>query len=249
MELSNGTVIDRQNPQLHSLNDGTPYAMDVHLNGKVRQDLYSRLWAIDEELNKGSVQGEQRNILEKEKEQLIKDIAKMAIAYLMQSANGDATISIFYAGDVEHGSRVDYFQKYGLTSKEDVEKFFKDNNIVSINPENKYIPIQPKAELDYITMAGAFALPVGTVFMNANGQDKARYVIKQMGEKLGLVKEGGGKIILDGLTSKNGVMVLKKLAFRGNSKPYLNTRYNIVSNPYKHQNISEVGKNLSLISK
>ena len=86
-------------------------------------------------------------------------------------------------------------------------------------------------------------------FINSNAKDKAVYVVKDLGNKTkGIVKEGGGKIIMDGLTSKNGVMVLKMLKntiFRGNS-PYTK-RYNIVSNPYKQYNTADTGNKLSII--
>ena len=76
--------------------------------------------------------------------------------------------------------------------------------------------------------------------MNSNTRDKARYVVKDLGNGMrGIVKEGGGKIIMDGLTSKNGVMILKhikNIVFKGN-------------NPYKQKEIPVEGEKLSLLSK
>ena len=98
-------------------------------------------------------------------------------------------------------------------------------------------------------MLGAgVALPVGTVFINANAKDTAKYIVKEINGKLGIFREGG-KIIMDGKTAKNGVMILKKLAFKGNRKTYYNSQFNIVSNPYKVTEQVEEGKKLSLISR
>jgi hypothetical protein len=169
----------------------------------------------------------------------------------MQSSNGDMTVTLFNAGEVEPGNRVDYFAKYGLDTEEKRKKFFEENNIESINPENKYIPIQSKSELDAILLGTGIAVPVGTIFMNSNMKDKAEYVVKEIGGKLGIVRKDGGKIIMDGKTAKNGVMILKylkKIAFRG-KKPYYNKQYNIVSNPYAVSEKFEEGKKLSIISK
>ena len=87
--------------------------------------------------------------------------------------------------------------------------------------------------------------------MNSNMKDKAEYVVKEIGGKLGIVRKDGGKIVMDGKTSKNGVMILKhlkKIAFRGR-KPYYNKQYNIVSNPYTKAESIEEGKNLSIIAR
>ena len=130
--------------------------------------------------------------------------------------------------------------KYGINNEiqnkcnDLLENINSYNNIDSINPNNRYVPIQPKAEMDSIVLGSAIALPVGTVFMNANARDKARYVVNEFGA---IVKEGGGKIVMDGLTSKNGVMILrhlKKVAFKGKQhKTYFNPQYNFASNPYQ----------------
>ena len=165
----------------------------------------------------------------------------------MYSANGDAVVSVFYAGNVNHDARHDYFAEYGLDTEKKRRDFFDKNNIDSINPHNKYVPIQPKTEMDAILLGAGVTLPVGTLFVNANTRDKAKYVVKNINGKLGIVREDGKKIIMDGLTSKNGVMLLKKIKnviFRGNR---YNSQYNICSNTYKNLT-AEKGKKLSVIS-
>ena len=134
------------------------------------------------------------------------------------------------------------------------KKFFEDNNIESIDSENRYVPIRPKSELDYILLGSAVSLPVGMIFMNANSKDKNIYEVADINGKRAIVKKGGGKIILDGKTAKDGVMVLKKvikkIGFRGkNNNQFYNEKFNIVSNPYKQKELTETGKNLSLVSK
>ena len=110
----------------------------------------------------------------------------------------------------------------------------------------------PKSELDAIMLGAGVAIPVGTVFTNANARDKAEYVVKEIGGKLGIVKKDGGKIIMDGKTSKNGVMILKHIKnviFKGapKKKVYYNKQYNFVSNPYKHYESAKKGQRFSII--
>ena len=243
----NGALSARSNPELHALNDGTPYALDVQAHGKTREKVQERLAEIRRELDANPTE-KQKEILQKEQRELTKDLAKLA--YMMQSANGDITVTLMNSGEIEHDSRVDYFKKYNIEDEKARKKFFADNNIESINPDNRYVPIQPKAEMDSIVLGSAIALPVGTVFMNANARDKARYVVNEFGQ---IVKEGGGKIVMDGLTSKNGVMILrhlKKVAFKGKQhKTYFNPQYNFASNPYKKAEAVEEGQKLSIVSK
>ena len=243
----NGALSARSNPELHALNDGTPYALDVQAHGKTREKVQERLAEIRRELDANPTE-KQKEILKKEQRELTKDLAKLA--YMMQSANGDITVTLMNSGEIEHDSRVDYFKKYNIEDEKARKKFFADNNIESINPDNRYVPIQPKAEMDSIVLGSAIALPVGTVFMNANARDKARYVVNEFGQ---IVKEGGGKIVMDGLTSKNGVMILrhlKKVAFKGKQhKTYFNPQYNFASNPYQKAETVEEGQKLSIVSK
>ena len=68
----------------------------------------------------------------------------------------------------------------------------------------------------------------------------------------GLVKENGGKIVLDGKTVKNGVALFKRLAFKGKTQNHnlYNKCYNFMSNNgYKIADTTDEGKNLSIISK
>ena len=163
------------------------------------------------------------------------------------------TISLMNFADVNRSNRFDYFKAYGLDTEQKRKDFFKDNNIESIDENNKYIPIRPKSELDMILLGAGIALPAGTIFANINAKDKAEYIVKEVAGKLGIVRKDGGKIVMDGLTAKNGVMILKKLknvAFKGsNSKAFYNSQYNIVSNPYQPAKTVEEGKRLSVIAK
>ena len=98
--------------------------------------------------------------------------------------------------------------------------------------------------MDCILLGAGVALPVGTMFINSSSRDNAKYIVKEVNGKLGIFKEGG-KIIMDGLTSKNGVMILKKIAFRGN----INKQYHFASNPYASAREVENGKKLSLVAR
>lgn len=95
--------------------------------------------------------------------------------------------------------------------------------------------------------------PVGTVFTNANAKDKTQYVVKEIGGKLGIVKKDGGKIVMDGKTAKNGVMILKhikNIIFKGAPKKvYYNKQYRFATNPYKQSEPVAEGKNLSIVVK
>ncbi len=255
----NATLKARSNPELSPLNNGTPYSLEVKANNRTRSEMKSRLneinkrfGEIDNELKEGKISeaeaNKQKAALVKEREVIKKDLAKLA--YMMQNANGDITVSVFNAGDVEFSNRFDYFKKYGLDTEEKRKKFFEDNNIESINPDNPYIPILPKSELDMIMLGASVAIPVGTVFMNANAKDKTEYVVKEVGNKKAIVRKDGGKIIMDGKTAKNGVMILRKIKniiFKGHQNKY--SQYNFVSNPYKHNEPAEEGQKLSIIAK
>ena len=121
---------------------------------------------------------------------------------------------------------------------------------------NPYIPIQKRTEMDAILMGAGVSLPLGTIFINADKRDKAKYVVEKIGKEIGIVRKDGNKtakIIFDGKTAKNGVMILKKvLSFKGRSNGLgiYNEQYNIVpSNLYKVKDSTIQGQNLSLISK
>ncbi len=255
----NETVKDRSNSELAPLNNGTPYLLEVATHSRTRSEIKYRINQINKEfkeIDKQKKEGKineseakkQKDALNVERRLLTKDLAKLA--FMMQNANGDITVSVFNAGDVEFSNRFDYFKKYGLDTEEKRKKFFEENNIESINPENKYVPILPKSDLDMIMLGAGVALPVGTVFMNANAKDKTEYVVKQVGNKKAIVRKDGGKIIMDGMTAKNGVMILKKIKniiFKGHQNKY--SQYSFVSNPYKHNEQAEEGQRLSIIAR
>ncbi len=260
MSTMNGALKDRSNPELAPLNNGTPYALEVKAHNFTRSEATARLGEIGKRINQINEQLKNNKTdkvliaelkkLEEEKRLLSKDFAK--IAYMMHSANGDMTVTLFNAGDVDTSNRCNYFEKYGLDTEEKRKKFFEENNIETINPNNPYIPILPKSELDAIMLGAGVAIPVGTVFTNANARDKAEYVVKEIGGKLGIVKKDGGKIVMDGKTSKNGVMILKhikKVIFKGapKKKVYYNKQYNFASNPYKQTKQIKKGERLSLV--
>ena len=262
MSTMNGALKDRSNPELAPLNNGTPYALEVKAHNFTRSEATKRLGEIGSKINEINEQLKSKTAdkalsaelkkLEDERSLLSKDFAK--IAYMMHSANGDMTVTLFNAGDVDFSNRCNYFEKYGLDTEEKRKKFFEENNIETINPDNKYIPILPKSEVDAIMLGAGIALPVGTVFTNANARDKAEYVVKEIGGKLGIVKKDGGKIVMDGKTSKNGVMILKHIKnviFKGapKKKVYYNAQYNFVSNPYKQPEQTIEGEKLSILAK
>ena len=262
MSTMNGALKDRSNPELAPLNNGTPYALEVKAHNFTRSEATARLGEIGKRINQINEQLKNNKTdkvliaelkkLEDERSLLSKDFAK--IAYMMHSANGDMTVTLFNAGDVDFSNRCNYFEKYGLDTEEKRKKFFEENNIETINPDNKYIPILPKSEVDAIMLGAGIAIPVGTVFTNANARDKAEYVVKEIGGKLGIVKKDGGKIVMDGKTSKNGVMILKHIKnviFKGapKKKVYYNAQYNFVSNPYKQPEQTIEGEKLSILAK
>ena len=262
MSTMNGALKDRSNPELAPLNNGTPYALEVKAHNFTRSEATARLGEIGSKINEINEQLKSKTAdkalsaelkkLEDERSLLSKDFAK--IAYMMHSANGDMTVTLFNAGDVDFSNRCNYFEKYGLDTEEKRKKFFEENNIETINPDNKYIPILPKSEVDAIMLGAGIAIPVGTVFTNANARDKAEYVVKEIGGKLGIVKKDGGKIVMDGKTAKNGVMILKhikKVIFKGapKKKVYYNKQYNFASNPYKQPEQTIEGEKLSILAK
>ena len=231
------------------LQDGTPYMMDIMAEGKNREEILRRIAEINAIQGNVTKDSSIYKILEKEKNKLLLHRAKTA--FLMQSTDGDMAISVFNAGGIDHRNKFNYFEKYGLKTKADVEKFMKKNNIESINPDNPYIPIQEKTEFDAILMGAGVAIPAGTLFINADTRDKTKYIVKNIGDKLGIVRQDGKKIIMDGLTAKNGVMVLRKIknvAFRGSQGIY-NNQYNFAVNPYEQKEIAIEGKELSLLAR
>ena len=103
-----------------------------------------------------------------------------------------------------------------------------------------------------IMLGAGVAVPVGTVFTNSNAKDKTEYVVKEVGGKIGIVRKDGKKIIMNGKTSKNGVMILKHIKnviFRGSNTKAYNAQFKYASNPYKNVEQPEEGQKLSIISK
>ena len=180
-------------------------------------------------------------------------------AFMMQDGYGNMTVSVFDSTGIKVGPRFDYFKHLGITDK-NRDKFFKDNNIDSINKNNRYVPIQPNKDIDYIELGAGLSLPIGLTFVNSDVRDKSVYKIKKDYKVNGkiipyaLVREGK-KISLNSLTAKNGVMVLKhvseagrRVVFRGSSQT-LNRQYNFVSNPYSKLEVPVEGEKLSLLAR
>lgn len=167
MSTMNGALKDRSNPELAPLNNGTPYALEVKAHNFTRSEATKRLGEIGSKINEINEQLKSKTAdkalsaelkkLEDERSLLSKDFAK--IAYMMHSANGDMTVTLFNAGDVDFSNRCNYFEKYGLDTEEKRKKFFEENNIETINPDNKYIPILPKSEVDAIMLGAGIAIP------------------------------------------------------------------------------------------
>lgn len=174
-------------------------------------------------------------------------------AFMMQDAYGNMTISVFNYEGVNPSFRYDYFKAFNIIDS-NKEQIFKENNIKSININNRYVPILGKKMIDYIEFGPGIALPENLEFVNVNGQDdKTIYVTKYINNlaKTVLCKKNGGKIVLDGITAPNGSMILSCLKNRARRVHFLgNTRkYNIVSNPYQKIETPVEGEKLSLVSK
>ena len=260
MGAINGAIKDRSNPELAALNNGTPYMLEVQAQNKSTSEARVRINEINNELGEIAKRAEEKKSnpndeklkaqLEAERRLLTRELAK--VAYMMQSANGNMTVTVFDAGDVQFSNRCDYFARNNIKTEADRQKFFADNEIESINPNNKYVPILPKSELDMIMLGAGVAIPVGTVFTNSNAKDKTEYVVKEVNGKLGIVRKDGKKIIMNGKTAKNGVMILKHIKnviFRGSNTKAYNTQFKYASNPYKKMEQPEEGQKLSIISK
>ena len=247
-EASNG----KSNPDLKPLNNGTPYGdLDVIVNGKSRDEVVARVAEI-QYLKKQLPPGSEELIrLDNEQKELSKALAKFA--YLYQGAEGETVITVFNAEGINHDNRHDYFKDLEIHNEKDRKEVFEREEIESVNPNNRYVPVQKKSELDAIMLGSSIALPVGTLFVNADLRDKFQYEVRRFGEKLGIVRTDGGKIVMSGKTAKYGVMTLRRLknvVFRGGSKHSLYSKqFNIVSNPYKQNKTDINGNKLSIIAK
>lgn len=252
----------KQKANVKPIQNGTSYSMDVMVNGRNREDLLKRIREIDKLLSYDTLSPELTKSLNNEKNELINGRAKLA--YLMQSSNGDMAISVFNAAGIEHGNRVDYFKKFGKYTDEEKEKFIRDNNIQRIEDTNSddlnrslrqkrkynpYIPMQEKTTLDAILMGAGVTIPIGTIFKNVCDKDNAEYIVKQIQDKIGIVRADGKKIVMDGLTAKHGVLMLTSFRGHKHNKTFYNKQFNIVTNPYKKAETPIEGTKLSVISK
>lgn len=246
--LMNGAMGTRKD--LPIFNSGTPHLMDVIVNSKNRDDIKKRLAEIKAMLDNRSISEEEKKKLLNERYELNNQLA--IVSHMIYSADGELAIAVLNAGHIEAGNRVNYFEKYGLKTEQERRKFFAENNIESIDPHNPYIPIQKKAEIDMLLLGAGLAIPAGTILINSNSKDKDEYIVQKLQNgRQAIVKRGGGKIIIDGKTAKNGVLkLIKKISFKGrkSSVNYLNTRIHIAPNKYNNNVEITNGKNLSILS-
>ncbi len=167
--------------------------------------------------------------------------------YVLDTKLPDTMAMLYQDGD---DIAITVLNAKGINPRNRIE-YDKNSDSVSINNNNKYVPVEEEVELDEIIIPATIALAAGTVFVCAIGNDKAEYIIEKAENGLyKLVRKDGKKIKLNGKTTKWGAMFLKKISknfpkFKGKN---INQQYNIVSNPYKQTNKSEMGKNLSVIS-
>ncbi len=176
-------------------------------------------------------------------------------AYLMQDGFGNMTISLFNANGIDPRNRVNYFEKLKIENEEERKTFYKDSDVNSINLANRYVPIQSKYEFDYLELPEGLSIKDGTVFNNVLAADKEKYIARKVINDMGktvyrLFRESiyGNKFVINGTTAKNGVMVLKHIAFKGDSRLY-NKRYDVISNPYIKREKTIEGENLSILAK
>jgi hypothetical protein len=167
------------------------------------------------------------------------------------------TVSLVNVLGINRAHKFDYYNANKIDDGNKTEQLGPNNhNVKSINPNNKFVPIIGKQELDFVEFEGIH-LPEGLEFTNINSADKAIYVTKLIDGVTRLIRKAdqfGSKIVMNGSTAENGVMVLKRVAkrtigFRGKN---LNPQYNIVSNPMKiysapSQEIQ--GEKLSIVSR
>jgi len=246
--------------KIKPIQNGTSYSMDVMIEGRNREELFTRIGEIEKikELLEDK-NSELFKKLDNELKQLKEDQSK--IAYMMQGSDGRTAISVFNAAGIYHGNRVNYFEKFNKHSDKEIEDFIADNNIDRIESYNSddlnkslksnrkynpYVPMQEKTVLDAILMGAGVTIPVGTVFYNICRNDKTEYIVKKIKDKIGIVRADGKKIVMDGLTAKHGVLMLTN--FRGHQNNFYNKKYNIVTNPYKTSKTIAKGQKLSYIA-
>ena len=251
----------RNKSEIKPIQNGTSYSMDVMINGKGREDLLKRIGEINEMLNVLPDDAKLRATLNKELDEL--KLGRSKLAYMMQGADGRMAISVFNAAGIEHGNRVNYFDKYRKYTDEEKEQFIRDNNIdriesynsdelnKSLNSKRKYnpyVPMQEKSTMDAILMGAGVTIPLGTIFYNmSNKDDKTQYIVKKIKDKIGIVRADGKKIVMDGITAKHGVMMLTNFRGHSHNNAVYNKQYNFVSNPYKKADVKAEGQKLSII--
>ena len=154
-------------------------------------------------------------------------------AMLYQNGYGDTVISVFNLLGIDPENRVRYH----------IDRNKAGNDIQSINNDNPYVPVQEKLELDSIILPAGLAIAEGTIFVNMLKGDEAKYEVRFIDGLYRLVNKTG-KIAMNGVTAKNGVMFLKKLkpAFRGKNSYH-------ACNLYAKKENADLGQNLSIISK
>ena len=247
--ITNDTLT-RNISDLHPLNDGTPYSMDILVNGMNRDEIRKKIAQINKQIETAGKNSKEVIRLSEERRKLTKELAK--VSYMMYSSNGDAVISVFSTHDVNHSNRFDYYkyiaEEYGIDTEDKRRKAFADGTLYSINPDNRYVPIQHKTQMDAILLGAGISLPVGTIFLNADSRDKVEYVVKDLSGKLAIVRKDGKKIVMNAISAKNGVMLLKRIkniVFRGGN---LNAQYNITPASYTKSDSKKYGETLSLIT-
>ena len=123
---------------------------------------------------------------------------KDVISYMMQNGNGDIVVPIINLSGVNQEPRVEYY-----SGKDEVN---------SINKDNVYVPgMDTKPGIDYIELPEHMSLPEGTVLKNTDPIDKEEYTVVKEGDKYRIKRKSskyGDKIVLNGDTAKNGVLIL-----------------------------------------
>ncbi|MCQ2739029.1 MAG: alpha-amylase family glycosyl hydrolase [bacterium] len=156
-------------------------------------------------------------------------------AFMYQDSKGNVAFSVLNLSDIDSHNRHDYTANRSCA-----------NNVNTINNENKYVPVQSDKEIDGLILPAGLALTAGMMFKNINGNDTNEYIVKLEDGIYKLVEKVSNKIKLNGKTTKNGVMILKHIPFRGNS---INKQYNIVTNPYAKKDNSINGSKLLIVAK
>ena len=223
MSTMNGALKDRSNPELAPLNNGTPYHMDIQVNSRTRDEAQARIGEINEELKKLPEKDPKRTALEKEKMNITNDLAEHVakIAYMMQSSNGDMTVTLFNAGNVDFSNRV----------KPEVKPSEIDMLVLGAGLA---LPIGT-------VFANAIAKDkTEYIVKEVNGK---KGIVRKDGKKIIMDSKTSknGVMILKHI---------KKIIFKGGPKKvYYNKQYNFATNPYQQHEANIEGQKLSIIAK